>query len=88
MAEKLEREGKMTDYGRRKIEQAKKNGQWDVSKPPAVTEKQIASLSELLKEFKPAYVATFCLCLYRLKKTYTRAYFDAKTEAGRTKRLS
>lgn len=58
----------MTDYGRRKIEQAEKNGQWDTAKPPAVTVKQIASLSELLKEFKPAYVATFCLCLYRLKK--------------------
>lgn len=53
LAGKLEERGIMTDFGRKKIEEAKKNGQWDAP-----------------------------------KKTYTRAYFDAKTDAGREKRIA
>lgn len=86
LAEKLEKEGVMTDYGRTKIAEAKKNGQWNASKPPAVTEEQIASLSSVLEEFEPAY-ANFLAMSLSVKKTYTRAYFDAKTDAGREKRL-
>ena len=87
LAETLERQGVMTDYGRAKIEEAKKNGQWDVSKPPAVTDEQIAVLSDLLKEHEPAYT-NFLAMPPSVKKTYTRAYFDAKTDAGRNNRLS
>lgn len=87
LVEKLEKQGIMTDYGRKKIAEARKNGQWDAAKPPAVTEEQIASLSALLKEFMPAY-SNFLTMPLSVKKTYTRAYFDAKTEAGRAKRLS
>ncbi|WP_040196031.1 YdeI/OmpD-associated family protein [Candidatus Soleaferrea massiliensis] len=87
LAEKLEKQGTMTDYGREKIEEAKKNGQWDAPKSPAVTEEQIASLSSILKEYEPAYT-NFSAMSPSVKKTYTRAYFDAKTDAGRTKRLA
>lgn len=48
-------EGLMTNYGRTKIEEAKKNGQWDVARPPAITDEQIAFLSDILKEYEPAY---------------------------------
>lgn len=82
----LEEQGLMTDWGRRKIEEAKKSGQWDAPKPPTVTEEQIAFLSALLKGYQPAY-ANFQAMSLSVKKTYTRAYFDAKTDAGREKRV-
>ena len=87
LAENLERQGMMTSYGREKIAEAKKNGQWNAPKALAVTEQQIECLSELLKEYEPAYTNFIAMSL-SVKKTYTRAYFDAKTEQGRTKRLS
>ena len=86
LAEKLEQQGLMTDYGLAKIAEAKQNGQWDAPKSPAVTEEQIAFLSGLLKAYEPAY-ANFQAMSLSVKKTYTRAYFDAKTDAGREKRI-
>ena len=83
----LEEQGLMTDWGRKKIEDAKKNGQWDTPKSPAVTEEQIALLSGLLKVYGPAY-DNFQAMSLSVKKTYTRAYFDAKTEAGRERRIA
>ena len=64
--------------GRKKIEDAQKNGQWDAPKSPTVTEEQIAFLSDLLKVHEPAY-ANFQAMSSSVKKTYTWAYFDAKT---------
>ena len=87
LAEKLEAQGRMTEYGRKKIEEAKENGQWDAPKPPAVTDEQIASLSDLLKEYEPAYT-NFQSMSSSVKKTYTKAYLAAKTEAGREKRIA
>ena len=78
----LEEQGLMTDWGRKKIEEAKENGQWDAPKSPTVTEEQIVFLSDLLKVYEPAY-ANFQAMPLSVKKTYTRAYFDAKTDAGR-----
>lgn len=87
LTERLEKQGRMTDYGRKKIEEAKRNGQWDASKPPAVTEEQIAAIAALLQECELAYTNFESMPL-SVKKTYTRAYLDAKTETGRAKRLS
>lgn len=87
LAEKLEKQGAMTDYGRKKIEEAKKNGQWNAPKAPVVTEEQILSVSALLKGYEPAY-SNFLAMSLSVKKTYTRAYLDAKTDAGRAKRFS
>lgn len=67
--------------------EAKQNGQWDKPKPAAVTEEQIAILSALLKEYEPAYT-NFQAMSPSVKKTYTKAYLDAKTDAGREKRIS
>ncbi len=77
----------MTDFGRRKIEEAQKNGQWDAPKPEAVTEEHIASLSALLEGYEPAYTNFQAMSL-SVRKTYTRAYFDAKTQAGRERRIA
>ena len=87
LVETLEKKGGMTDYGRAKIEEAKKNGMWGASKPPAVTDEQIAALSDILSAHEPAYT-NFLAMSPSVKKTYTRAYFDAKTDEGRSNRLS
>ena len=87
LVETLEKKGIMTDYGRAKIEEAKKNGQWGAPKPPAITDEQIRILSEILRDHEPAYT-NFLIMSPSVKKTYTRAYFDAKTDDGKSRRLS
>lgn len=87
LAKSLEERELMTDFGRKKIEEAKKNGQWYASKSVAVTEEQIVRLSALLEGYEPAYT-NFQAMSSSVKKTYTRAYFDAKTDAGREKRIA
>ena len=87
IAQRLEKQGFMTDYGRAKIEEAKKNGQWDKPKAAPITEEQIANLADLLKEYEPAYT-NFQAMPPSVKKTYTKAYLDAKTDAGRASRIA
>ena len=83
----LEERGIMTGFGREKIEDAKKNGQWDAPKAPVISDEHIAALSDLLKKYEPAYM-NFQAMSPSIKKTYTRAYFDAKTDAGKESRLA
>lgn len=83
----LEARGLMTEFGRKKIEQAQKNGQWQAPKPAAVTPEQIDTLAALLADYEPAHT-NFQAMSPSVKKTYTKAYLDAKTEAGREKRLA
>lgn len=87
LVQKLEERGVMTDFGRRKIEEAKKNGQWDAPKSLPVTEEQIAVVAALLEGYEPA-CTNFQAMSLSVKKTYTRAYLDAKTDAGREKRFA
>ena len=86
IVEKLEKQGLMTDYGRAKIKEAQKNGQWDAPKPTTITHEQITILSTILAEYEPAY-KNFQAMPPSVQKTYTRAYFDAKTDKGRANRL-
>lgn len=87
LVKSLEERGLMTDFGRKKIEEAKQNGQWDAPKAMAVTGEQIAMLLSLLQGYEPA-CTNFQAMSPSVKKTYTRAYFDAKTDAGRKKRIA
>lgn len=87
LAAKLEEQGIMTDSGRAKIAEAKSNGQWNAAKSPAISDEHIAALSDLLKEYEPAYT-NFQAMPPSVKRTYTRAYFDAKTDAGRDRRFT
>ena len=77
----------MTDFGIVKIEEAKQGVQWDAPKPTSVTEDQIVLLSEVLKAYEPAYT-NFTAMSPSVKKTYVKAYLDAKTDAGREKRIA
>lgn len=87
LVKSLEERGLMTDFGRRKIEEARKNGQWYAPNPMAVTQEQIDGLSALLERYESAH-ANFQAMSLSVKKTYTRAYLDAKTEAGRERRIA
>ncbi|RHR82531.1 YdeI family protein [Odoribacter sp. AF15-53] len=87
LIEQLEKRGIMTDYGRKKIEEARKNGQWDAPKAPVVTEEQVTFVTTLLQGYEPA-CTNFQTMSLSVKRTYTRAYLDAKTDAGREKRLA
>lgn len=88
LVEKLEQSGRMTDYGRAKVAEAKQNGQWDnAGRPSDIAAEQIAEVAALLKENQLAY-DNFQNMSPSVQKTYTRAYFDAKTPAGRTSRLA
>lgn len=87
LVKELEERGMMTEFGRRKIAEAKANGQWDAPKPGAVTEEQIAQVCAVLERYEPAFT-NFQAMSPSVKKTYTRAYFDAKTDAGREKRVA
>lgn len=87
LVQSLEERGLMTDFGRKKVQEARENGQWDEPKPTAVTEEQIACLSALLEGYEPAWTNFQAMSL-SVKKTYTKAYLDAKTDAGREKRIA
>lgn len=86
IAEKLQAQGVMTEQGRAKIEEAKNSGQWDKQKAPPITDEQIAALAEALRRHEQA-CANFMAMSPSVKKTYTRAYLDPKTDAGRASRF-
>ncbi len=83
----LEKRGLMTDFGRKRIAEAKKNGMWDAQDLMKLTDEQIEVLSNLLKDYEQAYT-NYQNMPSSVRKTYARAYYDAKTDAGREKRLA
>ena len=87
LARELERRGLMADAGKRAIEAAKRNGSWDAKKAPDVTEEDTAALEAIIAGHEPA-ASNFRAMSPSVRRTYTRAYFDAKTDAGREKRLA
>ena len=87
LVQSLEERGLMIDLGIEKVEEAKRNGQWDAKDPMTFTEEQVKVLEEILKAYEPAHT-NFQAMSMSVKKTYTRAYFDAKTDAGKAKRIA
>lgn len=84
---KLEEAGIMTDWGREKIREAKENGSWDKGKAEEDTEAQIQAVEKLLQGIEPAW-GNYMAMSPSVRRTYARAYADAKTDAGREKRLA
>lgn len=88
LAEKLISENKMHEDGIKQVALAKENGQWQkATKPSAISPEQIATVAQLLQANPLAY-ENFVKMPSSIQKTYTRAYFDAKTPAGQQKRLA
>jgi uncharacterized protein YdeI (YjbR/CyaY-like superfamily) len=86
IVKELEAKGLMTDFGRAKIEEAKKNGMWDAPKPEPITEEQVQILSELIKDIEPAYTNFNCMSP-SVRKNYAGLYFDAKSDDAKKRRL-
>lgn len=87
LAQRLEAQNRMTSHGRAKIEEAKKNGQWEKVNTLTVTEDDLGVLVRLLQEYEPAYT-NFQAMSPSVQKTYARAYYDAKTDAARQRRIA
>lgn len=86
LAEKLEAEGLMTDAGRAKIEEAKKNGSYEGNARMTITDGQVEALRRLLSSSETA-LTNFDSMTPSVRRTYTGAYFSTKTESGRAKKL-
>ena len=86
IVKKLESAGLMTDYGRAKVEEAKKNGMWNAPKSEPVSDAQIELLTEKLKAYEPAF-SNFMAMSPSVKKSYTGMYFDAKSDEAKQRRF-
>lgn len=87
ISKKTGRTGTNDRFRQKENRGSEKNGQWYAPKSMPVTEEQIATLSKLLERYEPAFTNFGAMSL-SVKKTYTRAYFDAKTDVGREKRIA
>jgi len=85
--ERLEAQGRMTDFGRAKVEEAKKNGKWYTETPPTVTEIQISDFARLFEGIEPA-CSNFSAMSFSVRRTYTLFYLDAKSEQTKITRLN
>lgn len=86
LAAGLMENGKMTDAGRAAVEQAKKDGTWELPQPEPISEEQIAILVAALSGADLA-LENFLKMPLSARKTYTALYLDAKKEETRIKRL-
>jgi uncharacterized protein YdeI (YjbR/CyaY-like superfamily) len=86
LVKELESKGLMTDFGRIKVEDAKKSGMWDAPKPEPVSEAQIKMFTELIKDTEPAFT-NFTAMSPSIRKNYTGLYFDAKSDDAKKRRL-
>lgn len=87
LIESLEKQGRMTDHGRAKVEEAKKRGTWDAPKPQPFTDEDISVLTQVLKGTEPAYT-NFMAMSSSIKATYTALYLSARSDETRVKRLA
>ncbi len=83
----LETQGRMTDSGRAKVEEARKNGKWYIETPPPLSEEQIAEFARKLEGFEPAH-SNFTAMSFSVRRTYTLLYLDAKSEQTKISRLN
>jgi len=83
---KLIKSGKMTEYGKKAIEEAKGSGIWDIPKRERVPDSQIEILTKALDGVEPAQ-SNFLKMPLSVRRTYTGFYLDAKKEEIRINRL-
>jgi uncharacterized protein YdeI (YjbR/CyaY-like superfamily) len=88
LVEKLESEGRMTDFGRAKVNQAKHNGSWAAPKAEPLTEEQLQQFADRVKPHEDAY-SHYITMTPSARKAYAASYWiGAKTEAGKEKRFA
>jgi len=86
LARKLESEGLMTDFGRIKVEEAKRNGMWDAPKSTPISEEDVQMFTELIKD-KETALTNFQSMSPSVRKTYTKLYLEAKSDDAKKRRL-
>jgi len=82
----LDKQGKMTDWGREKIVIAKQKGQWDNPLEPLTIE-HVNTLLEAIGN-NPLARTNFLSMSFSVQKTYAGYYLSAKQESTRIKRLN
>lgn len=87
LAIELEEKGCMQDAGKIKIIEAMQSGQWDINNTLEVLDSDLNKLLDVLKDNELAYT-NFLAMSPSIKKTYTKAFMDPKTEAGKQKRIA
>lgn len=87
LTKKLIENDMMTEFGILAIEQAKKDGTWDVTKGEPITDEQVDILISALEGADIA-LANFLKMSPSVRRTYTALYLDAKKEDTRIKRLA
>ncbi|MEA4874752.1 YdeI/OmpD-associated family protein [Anaerorhabdus sp.] len=63
------------------------SGQWDINNTLEVLDSDLNKLLDVLKDNELAYT-NFPAMSLSIKKTYTKAFMDPKTEAGKQKRIA
>lgn len=84
MLQALESQGRMTDYGRAAIAQARQEGTFQPKDRPPITQEQIDALAARLAGIEPA-CANFLAMSPSVKRTYAALFREGKTEATREK---
>ncbi len=83
----LEAQGRMTEYGSARIDEAKNNGKWDMLPTAIISEEQIADFARKIEGFEPA-CANFTAMSPSVRRTYTLWYLDAKSDQTKANRLN
>ena len=83
---RLIKTGLVTEPGYKAIDEAKKNGTWDVLTQAPIEDSQIEILVKALEGAEPA-LTNFLKMPLSVRRTYTAAYLDAKKEETRVRRL-
>ncbi len=87
MAALLEKQGRMTDYGRISIEEAIKNGTYKPKDRPVITQEMIDTLAMQLQGIEPA-LTNFESMSPSVRRTYAALWYEGKTEETRRKTLA
>ena len=86
LAERLEASGRMTDFGRAKIEEAKREGHFNPKPRLEVTEEHVRQFIEKVKGFEPAHTHLMAMSP-SVQRTYAAYSLDVQSEEAAQKRL-
>lgn len=86
LAEDLEKQGRMTEFGRVKIEEAKQGGTFKPKARQPITPEMIGALVKRLDGTEPAHT-NFLAMSPSVQRTYAALFHEGKTEQTREKTL-
>lgn len=84
MVDMLEKQGRMTEYGRERVEEAKRDGTYKPKDRTPITLEMVDALTSALVGMEPAYTH-FLAMSPSVKRTYSALFHEGKTENTRRK---